>query len=278
MTDELDGLGWVLWAGTIGLDSPVASRVEAARAAGYTRVSMSAPDVARVAEQGTTPEQLGRQLRKLGIEVAADPVMNWYGGAPFPPFSEMTFDDELRMFDALPVATMTAIGPFLPEEVAAGELPDLFGKFCDRAADLGAQVQYEFMPISVIADLATVWDIVEAADRPNGGIVLDTWHFFRSNPDFSLLEQIPGDRIFGVQVSDAASEPSGDLSEDTFHRLLPGDGAFDLTRVVEVLDRINGLRWVGPEVISPATEAMAPADAARLAGDRVRELIARVRS
>ena len=89
MTDELDGLGWVLWAGTIGLDSPVASRVEAARAAGFTRVSMSAPDVARVAEQGTTPEQLGRQLRELGLEVAADPVMNWYGGAPFPPFSEM---------------------------------------------------------------------------------------------------------------------------------------------------------------------------------------------
>jgi hypothetical protein len=35
---------------------------------------------------------------------------------------------------------------------------------------------------------------------------------------------------------------------------------------------------VGPEVISPVTEAMPPVEAARVAGDRVRQLIARVRS
>jgi hypothetical protein len=35
---------------------------------------------------------------------------------------------------------------------------------------------------------------------------------------------------------------------------------------------------VGPEVISPVLEALPPVEAARVAGDRVRELIARVRS
>jgi sugar phosphate isomerase/epimerase len=68
------------------------------------------------------------------------------------------------------------------------------------------------------------------------------------------------------------------MREDTQNRLLPGDGSFDLPRVVAALDRIGALRWVGPEVISPVTEAMGPVEAARIAGDRVRELIARVRS
>jgi len=43
------------------------------------------------------------------------------------------------------------------------------------------------------------------------------------------------------------------------------------------LDRIGGLRWVGPEVISPVTSAMTPTDAARIAGSRVRDLIVVIR-
>ena len=68
------------------------------------------------------------------------------------------------------------------------------------------------------------------------------------------------------------------MREDTQNRLLPGDGDLDLPRAVRALDRIGALRWVGPEVISPVTEAMPPVEAARVAVDRVRELIARVRS
>ena len=280
MNDLLNDIGWVLWSGTIGLDSPIEARLEAARAAGFIRVSVSGPDVAQLAARGTTPAELGRRLRELGLEAVMDPVMNWYGGTPFPgPFSKVTFDEVLRMSEALRVASMTAIGPFRPDEAAADDLPELFGKFCDRAADLGAQVQYEFMPLSAIADVATVWGIVRAADRSNGGIMFDTWHFFRGNPDYSALERVPGDRILAVQISDATADVRGSsLAEDTFQRLLPGDGSFDLARVVRVLDRKGALRWVGPEVISPATRAMAPADAARLAGGRVRDLIARVRS
>ena len=43
------------------------------------------------------------------------------------------------------------------------------------------------------------------ADRANGGIVFDTWHFFRGDPDFDLLATVPGDRIYCVQIDDAAA-------------------------------------------------------------------------
>jgi sugar phosphate isomerase/epimerase len=89
---------------------------------------------------------------------------------------------------------------------------------------------------------------------------------------------VPGERIFAVQIDDAAAEVRGSMREDTQNRLLPGDGDLDLPRVVRALDRIGALRWVGPEVISPVLEAMSPVEAARVAVERVRELIARVRS
>ena len=105
-------------------------------------------------------------------------------------------------------------------------------------------------------------------------ILFDTWHFFRGSPAFEDLEAVPGERIFAVQVDDALPDVIGSLWEDTQRRLLPGDGCFDLPRVLRTLARIGGLRLVGPEVISPQTAAMAPRDAARVAGDRVRRLVA----
>lgn len=47
--------------------------------------------------------------------------------------------------------------------------------------------------------------------------------------------------------------------------------------LLATLARMDALRWVGPEVISPETAAMAPVDAARVAGERVRSLVASAR-
>ena len=112
----------------------------------------------------------------------------------------------------------------VPVEAMAGP----FAELCDRAADVGAQVHLEFMPISCVATLREAWTIVRDADRANGGIVFDTWHFFRGDPDFELLATVPGDRIYCVQIDDAAAEPRASLRDDTNNRLLPGDGDLDL--------------------------------------------------
>jgi len=79
---------------------------------------------------------------------------------------------------------------------------------------------------------------------------------------------VPGDRIFGVQISDGTRD-----DPDTFKRRLPGEGEFDLPAVIAALDRIGGLRWIGPEVLSPATAAMDPAEAGRVTAERVRALV-----
>jgi sugar phosphate isomerase/epimerase len=267
-------VGWVLWAGTLGLESPISARVDGAVAAGCSRVSLGPADIA---ESGTTPQELGRSLRDAGLEIVVDPVMGWYGATATPDlgrYGSLGVDEVLRMADALGAAAISVVGPFSPDEVPLRELPERFAALCDRAADIDTLVHVEFMPFSAIADLAAAWTIVRDADRPNGGMLLDTWHFFRSHSDLALLEQVPGDRIFGVQVSDGPAAPAASLVEETFHRMLPGDGDLDLVGLLRTLHRIGGLQWVGPEVISPETAAMPPADAARVALERVRDLVA----
>src|SRR5205085_1508585 len=138
-----------------------------------------------------SPAELGRVLRGSGLEIVLDPVMNWYGGRPRADsrFARFSADEALRMAEALQVASITVIGQatseLAPEEIAAP-----FGAFCDRAADLGARVHLEFIPMTAIRDLATAWVVVQGADRPNGGVLFDTWHFFRGDPDFAVLERV----------------------------------------------------------------------------------------
>jgi sugar phosphate isomerase/epimerase len=218
-------------------------------------------------------------LREDGLQIVMDPVMAWYGGGPPPgPYGAFDLEAILRMSEALQVVSISAIGPFQTGEVPFGKLVESFAGLCDRATELGVDVQLEFMPITAIADVATASAIVDGAGRRNGGLVVDTWHFFRGNPDLSAFDRVPGERVFAVQVADALAETRGNLVAETFDRMLPGDGELDLASVLRTLDRIGGLRWVGPEVISPVTAAMAPTDAARIAGGRVRDLIRGIRS
>ncbi len=289
MSELLPRVDWVLWSGTLGLNSPLEARIAAAVAAGFDRLSVSPLDVVLAEEVGVPAADLGRRLRDAGLRIVLDGFMNWYDGMPIPARSvNFTADEVLAMCAALRADALTVFSrptcDLTPDQLAAA-----FGGICDRAAESGTRVQLEFLAMMAIRDLPTAAAVVLGADRPNGGLVLDTWHFFRAalgrgepgqavpdeaEPDYVALEAFPGERIFAVQVSDGPAEPRGSVAEDTFQRLLPGDGDFDLARLVATLDRVGGLGSVGPEVISPATEGMIPAEAARLARDRVEALLA----
>src|SRR5579862_8026394 len=267
--------GYTLWAGTVGFTSPLAERFAAAAATGCRQVTLSPPDVLRAAQQGTAAAEIGRQARDLGLDLVIDPVMNWYPDREPSPsrFAGVSTDDALRMCEALGVTSLSAIAT-ASSDVPVPELAGYFGALCDRAAGFGARVHLEFIPFTIVATLRTAWDLVRAAGRPNGGLVFDTWHFFRGEPQFDVLETIPGDRIFQIQLDDAPAEPAGTLRQQPQPRLLPGDGELDLVAAVQALHRIGALRWVGPEVISPHLAALPVLDAATLALDRTRAAVA----
>ena len=268
-------LQWVLWSGTVGLESPLLDRFPAAVTGGYDVLSLSPLDIARAADQGLTAPDIGRRAGDDGLGLIVDPVMNWHPAAEpsASRFARFSVDEALRMSEEVGAISLTAIASST-SAAPADELVELFGALCDRAADVGARVHLEFIPMTAIPDIATAWRIVRDAERPNGGILFDTWHFFRGAADFDDLEAVPGERILAVQIDDATAEVNGSLWDDTQHRLLPGDGSFDLPRVLRTLVRMGGLRFVGPEIISPETAAMPAVEAARVAGERVRALVA----
>ena len=273
----------VLCSGTLGRDISFRDRVAAATAGGFAGLSLWGRDhqVARAA--GLSDLDMRLLLADHGLSVAElDPAWWWLPGASevrIPPDldGERIFafgEDELfAIAEGVGARSLNAVdvfgGTWSLDEAAAA-----FAGLCDRAAGHGLVVHLEFLPWSRIPDLATAWQVVRAADRPNGGITLDAWHYFRGGPDGALLRSIPGASILGVQLCDAPAVAEPEPLHATLHeRLLPGAGELDLHTLLADLRVAGAVAPIGVEVFSDELHALAPEAAGRLAGAALREVL-----
>ena len=140
-----------------------------------------------------------------------------------------------------------------------------------RAAQHGLTVCVEFMPEGSIVDVATAAHIVELTGAPNAGVMLDTWHFYRTGGRPADVRALPPGTVKGLQVSDARPELFGVGTDARVRdRLMPGDGAIPL---VEILTAVLGtgpdVPDVGVEVFDTKRPALEMATAASAALARV---------
>jgi sugar phosphate isomerase/epimerase len=118
-------------------------------------------------------------------------------------------------------------------------------------------------------------EIVAAADHPAVGLLIDAWHLFRAGTTLEeLRESLTPEMIFGVELDDAAQDMVGSLFEDTLnHRLLCGEGSFDLRGLVAVLrDKGFDGPW-GVEILSASYRALPVAQALKRAATSTRTVL-----
>jgi sugar phosphate isomerase/epimerase len=267
-----DGLTRILWTGTVGLDRTLDERIDAASNAGFEALSTSPREAMILREEGVKLPDAASRARNEGVPLLVlDAVYSWLRPSDAFGGSEPTsVDDCLRMASEFGVKFINAIAMRRRDDLSTDLVAERFAHLCQQASDIGCKIHLEFEPHSLLPDLASAWEIVRLAGCENGGVLFDSWHFFRGNPDFQALESIPGERIFASQISDGKAERVGHWSEEMLHhRLLPGDGDFDLTRAMRCLSASGGLTLCGPEVLSDELHALSPTSAARRASERM---------
>ena len=67
--------------------------------------------------------------------------------------------------------------------------------------------------------------VVDAIDRPNVGVLLDSYHWYTSESTLSELQRLPVSKIVEVHINDAAAGPTDAHDQE---RYLPGEGIIDL--------------------------------------------------
>jgi len=267
----------VLWAANVRNKS-LDDRILAAIEGNFDTMSAFPIDFKNWRDQGLSNTDIRKRFDHAGIQAAiVDPFVQWAPDFDIPngmPEENIAFLDhsEDEIFDMVDVlgATQINVVEGLGVEHERTALIDALGHFADRADQRGLRLGLEPMPVSSIQTLAEGWDLVSAVNRDNLGLTFDTWHFWRSDPDHGLLSTIPGHKIFDVQIVDAKSELQGDLYNDLLHhRLLPGDGDFDLQTTVRILKEIGGFTSVGPELFSDELDALPAKDVGRITGQNL---------
>jgi sugar phosphate isomerase/epimerase len=116
-------------------------------------------------------------------------------------------------------------------------LIDCYGETCDIAAQYGLSVDLEFPSFSRLRTLDETLDIVRAANRPNGGILVDTLYLHLSRVDLAELLHVPSELFNFLHISDAlpgiADTRQGMIQLARDARLYPSEGCIDFKGIIE---------------------------------------------
>lgn len=126
------------------------------------------------------------------------------------------------------------------DDADTDRLVERFGALCDLAAEAGIGVDLEFMRFRIVGNLTQALDVVTRAARPNGRLLVDVLHLFRSGGTAEMLRAIPAHALGSVQLSDAPlTDPTDARIADEARegRLFPGEGQLPLRAIMDALPR-----------------------------------------
>jgi sugar phosphate isomerase/epimerase len=151
---------------------------------------------------------------------------------------------------------------------------DNYAALCDLAATYDLICDIEFIPWQVTNSLARAAALLNAAARPNVGIMIDSLHFDRAGVELDEIGQYPAEWFRYIQLCDAPRRKPADLHGLLYaareERLFPGEGELDLLGVLARLPRDLPVALEIPtETLSFTESPEARARLAREAAQRV---------
>jgi 4-hydroxyphenylpyruvate dioxygenase len=248
---------------TVCLAGTLEEKLRAAADAGFDGVELFEPDLLA---SPLSPEQVRDLARELGLSLDL-----------YQPFrdleavDEQVFEDALRRLEAK-CALMARLGMDLllvcsnvgtatrwEDEVAVAQL----ARAADVAARHGVRLAYEALAWGrYVNTYRHAWSLVKQADRPNLGVCLDSFHVLSRFDTVEGISEIPGEKIFFVQMADAPIMSLDVLDWSRHHRNFPGEGGLD---VVGFLAAVLRSGYSGPISLEVFSDVYRQTDTARTA-------------
>lgn len=215
---------------TVSISGTLRRKIEAISGAGFRSIEIFENDL--IAQTGSLSD-LRTMLADNGLTVEVYQPFRDFEGMP-EPFRQRAFDRAEKKFDL-----MAEIGTDLlmicsnvsPHSLGGiGRAADDLRELGERAANRNMRIAYEALGWGRhVHDYRDSWEIVRRANHPAVGLTLDTFHIFSRGTELDSILNIPGDRIFLVQVADAPKLSMDPLSWSRHHRCFPGQGELDLS-------------------------------------------------
>lgn len=255
---------------TVCLSGSLEEKMDAAAAAGFDGIEVFELDLV---VSDLSPEEVRARAARLGLSLDLYQPFRDFEGV-----SEVLLRDNLRraeerfrVMSRLGVETMLVCSNVATATVDSDEeIAAQLRRLGELAEAHGVRVAFEALAWGrYVNDYERAWRVVERADHPAVGTCLDSFHILSRGHDPSGIEQIPGERIFFVQLADAPRLSMDVLNWSRHHRLFPGEGDFDLPSFLVHVVRAG---YRGPLSLEVFNDTFRQTDTRRTAEHALRSL------
>ncbi|NUZ05807.1 bifunctional sugar phosphate isomerase/epimerase/4-hydroxyphenylpyruvate dioxygenase family protein [Piscinibacter koreensis] len=256
---------------TVSLSGTLRQKLQAIAAARFDGIELFEPDF--VSFDGSAAE-LAAMAGDLGLTIDLYQPLRDFEGMPDADHARNLKRAE-RKFDlmqALGAPTLLVCSNTSPRslgdaERSAAQLHEL----AERAARRNLRIGYEALAWGRhVKRYREAWAIVERADHPHLGLILDSFHTLSLGDDPSAIATIPGEKIFFLQMADAPILAMDVLQWARHHRCFPGQGQFDLETF---LARVLRAGYAGPLSLEIFNDVFRETPNRRTATDAMRSLL-----
>ncbi|MFJ8820851.1 bifunctional sugar phosphate isomerase/epimerase/4-hydroxyphenylpyruvate dioxygenase family protein [Streptomyces sp. NPDC102467] len=259
---------------TVSLSGSLTEKLTAAARAGFDGVEIFENDLLA---SPLTPEEIRGLCADLGLSIDLYQPVRDIEAVPADVFARnlRRAEHKFRVAQRLGADTVLVCSSVSPHAVdddalAARQLRQL----AERAAEFGMCIAYEALAWGRhVNTYDHAWRIVEAADHPALGTCLDSFHILsRGNEpkDFEGIAELPGDKIFFLQLADAPLLAMDVLQWSRHYRCFPGQGDLD---VAGLLRQVLRTGYAGPLSLEVFNDVFRQAEAGPAAVDARRSLL-----
>ncbi|MFF4349115.1 bifunctional sugar phosphate isomerase/epimerase/4-hydroxyphenylpyruvate dioxygenase family protein [Streptomyces sp. NPDC001530] len=256
---------------TVSLSGSLTEKLTAAARAGFDGVEIFENDLLA---SPLTPEEIRARTTDLGLSIDLYQPMRDIEAVPEDEFARNLRRarhkfELMRRLGADTVLVCSSVSPLAVDDdaLAAGQLRQL----ADLAQDFGIRVAYEALAWGRhVSTYDHAWSIVEAADHPSLGTCLDSFHILARGCDPKGIEDIPGEKIFFLQLADAPLMAMDVLQWSRHYRCFPGQGGFD---IAGLLGHVMSAGYRGPLSLEVFNDVFRQAEAGPTAVDARRSLL-----
>ncbi|MGZ3102577.1 TIM barrel protein [Streptomyces sp. H72] len=256
---------------TVSLSGSLTEKLTAASLAGFDGVEIFENDLLA---SPLTPEEVSARCADLGLTIDLYQPMRDIEALPEEEFARALRRarhkfELMRRLGADTVLVCSSVSPHALDDdaLAAEQLSRLAG----LAEEHGVRVAYEALAWGRhISTYDHAWRVVEAAGHPALGTCLDSFHILSRGSDPKGIEDIPGEKIFFLQLADAPLLAMDVLQWSRHYRCFPGQGGFDVAGLVRHVLRAG---YDGPLSLEVFNDVFRQSEAGSTAVDARRSLL-----
>lgn len=250
-------------------------KIRAASAAGYAGIGLRYSDIHDFLEKGRNLEDVASLIRKYNlslVEMSFGPGWQYANRE----IKKQTLDKAERTFRYCKTLGCNCVTACASAE--SGDIKEAikdYQELCEMSKGYGVKLALEFLGFAKqIKDLKAAWEIVQKADASNGGVLLDTFHFYRGESSISDLQYIPIEKILLIHLSDAPKIPLDELKDAD--RVFPGEGVIPLNDILQVINKKGYQGYFSLELLNPIYWEDDPYKIAQMGLEAVQNLLQQV--